>query len=685
MQREVLFFLVILNVLLVLPSISAEMSLQGPGKSTLNIGDSAVMSGYIIPTQDIVANLKFVLSCATDQQLLVKSLSLKQNTKKDFAETLLIPSYAEGTCVIKAIVDSSGKILEQATSPSFTISKDLTATFTLNKEEIKLGDPVLLTGSLTKLDGTPLNGVATIYFKQAGTDIFVDTVQIKNGQLKYTYLTKENPAGQYTIDVQIQDVYGNVKTFQAATFAIIGNILVFAESDKLHYIPGKKTKITGEATILDQPLKTGTATITLGETESQATVSNGKFSKTLEIPATMSSGTHQVIISIEDEFGNRGSAEVSIIIDPQSNDLELVTAQEAYQPGTTITITPVLKDQAGAVIDTDIGVVITNPKGKEVFSNTIRSNAPYEVHLEEQALPGTWNVHLFALGKKEDIPLFVEEKIILDYLIDNQTLFITNRGNIRFVGPVKVEYTGLDQVFTLVQESAINPAETSTLDLTKGIVPGTYDITVNDKVFEDIVITEDSLTKEEIMIIILAIIAAVLLIALFLYIRNWRRHTNRFYTPGSKVVSAHHPRSDDDHVSMFKQKMATEVESTRPKTNIKVKHGSSGDYYIYDIPQKKERSERERPPRERWTSSEEPPGWREPDSWSRGRHKEQRYRDYTYSNSSYRQEESSPVYRESSYQEPSYQELEPKFKHYEPPTQPQEQPKEKKGLFNMFS
>jgi hypothetical protein len=187
------------------------------------------------------------------------------------------------------------------------------------------------------------------------------------------------------------------------------------------------------------------------------------------------------------------------------------------------------------------------------------------------------------------------------------------------------------------------------------------------------------------MIIILAIIAAVLLIALFLYIRNWRRHTNRFYTPGSKVVSAHHPRSDDDHVSMFKQKMATEVESTRPKTNIKVKHGSSGDYYIYDIPQKKERSERERPPRERWTSSEEPPGWREPDSWSRGRHKEQRYRDYTYSNSSYRQEESSPVYRESSYQEPSYQELEPKFKHYEPPTQPQEQPKEKKGLFNMFS
>ena len=279
MEKRVVGFLVIVSILLVLPVVSAEISLQGPGKAVLNIGDDIVMSGYIIEDQDTLATLKFLLSCTTDQQLLVKTISIKENIKKDFSETLIIPNYVEGSCVIKATIESSGTVIDQASSPTFTISKDLSATFTLDSEQVKLGDSITLTASLTKLDGTPLNGVATIYFKQAGTDVFIDTVQVKNGQFKYTYLTQENPAGEYAIDIQIQDVYGNTKLFQAATFTIIGNILVFAESDNLHYNPGKKVKITGEATILDQPLKSGIATITLDSMEVQDNIMGGKFSK----------------------------------------------------------------------------------------------------------------------------------------------------------------------------------------------------------------------------------------------------------------------------------------------------------------------------------------------------------------------------------------------------------------------
>lgn len=657
MEKRIAIVLAVLLALIVIPSITADISLQGPGKTVVNIGDQLTLSGYLLRNQDTVGTFKLILSCQGEQQLLVRTLSLQANIQKPFAETVTIPTYVDSPCVIKAIFESQGALLEQASSPSFTISRDLAGTFQIDPQQLKLGDDAKITATITKLDGSPFNGIATIRFKQGTTDLFLDTASIQNSHFTYTFATQDNPSGQYQVEVTAQDVYGNTQTFQAGSFAIAGDLLVFAEPDKLHYSPGEKIKISGEVTILDQPVKRAKINLQLGENKEEDTFSYGTFTQTIHVPAAIHSGTQIISIKVEDEFGNRGFSDLSIIIDPKPTKITLTKDQETYLPGQVVKLTPALLDQADAVINTDIGIIIKNPKGKDIFSDTIISNAEYEVKLAETALPGAWTIHLFALGIKEEATFLVGEQIVLDYTLSNTSLFITNRGNIKFIGPIKIEYKSLDQKFTLLKEFTISPGETITVDLTQGVEPGVYDIMIGDRVFEKINISKNSLSTEDKLTILLGLIAVVLIILLMLYIRGWKRHKHKGHgyphKPSHPPPVRYHPKTEEETVRGWRQRFADQMESKKPKLSWKIKR-KGHDEYIYELPKKKERGEQSRPyPSWDLERTKEPEGWREPD--------------YT---SHWHQEPT------SSYQEKAEPKQEPKRE--------KKSDDEQKGLFNMF-
>ncbi len=615
MEKRTFILLVSILSLFILPSVYAEISLQGPGKSVMNIGDEITMSGYLLEDTSMVALFKLILSCTTEQQLLVKSVSLTAHVQKTFSENLVIPSYLEGACAIKAVLESSGNIVDQASSPTFTLSRDLVGTFTLDTQEAKLGDGVTLNGGITKLDGTPFQGIATLQFKQGDTAVFVSTINVENGHFTYVYDTRNNPGGQYTIDVSAQDVYGNMKTFAAGTFMLAGEVLLIAQPDKLHYSPGDRIGISGDATILNQLLKDGKVTMTLTNVSVEGNVFEGKFSASIKIPFTITSGTQTIHIVLEDDSGNRGVQDISVIVDPHAESFSISQLQDSYLPLEIVKITPALLDQAGNVIQTDIAMIIRNTKGKDVFTDTLPSNNEYEFQIPEFALPGSWTLHFFAMDVEKDVSLMIGQQIILDYALGNETLYITNKGNIRCSGPIKISYKGVDRDFTFVKEFSLDSNETSTFNLAQGVQPGTYEIDVAGKAFKDVVITKKSLTAEGVTIIILGVIIVLLILLLIWYIKNWKNQGRKHpkstsFIDQRKVVAAHKPRNDEEHVKSFKQKMATHVDTAKPKFNIKIKRKKEPDEYIYELPKKKERPPA-RPPRDSFLFDQSMP-WGQP-------------------------------------------------------------------------
>ncbi|MEK6839475.1 MAG: hypothetical protein AABX72_00915, partial [Nanoarchaeota archaeon] len=106
----------------------------------------------------------------------------------------------------------------------------------------------------------------------------------------------------------------------------------------------------------------------LGENKIEKEIYDGRFSKSIQIPYTITSGTQTITLEIEDLYGNRGTLPLSIIVDPSPTKLDFTKEKDSYLPHDTVKITPVLVDQAGNVVATDIGIIISNPKGKELFS-----------------------------------------------------------------------------------------------------------------------------------------------------------------------------------------------------------------------------------------------------------------------------------------------------------------------------
>ena len=584
----------VLILLLILPIVSAELVMQGPSQSTVNLGDEINVFGYILEPSNMIAQFKLVLSCSSEQLLLIRTISLSANVKKEFSETLPIPFYLDTNCKIKAAVESNSNIIDQAESNAFTISKELSGNFELNKDVFKLGDELKIIGEVYKLNGDAINGIATIHLKQNNQDYLINTIQVVSGSFTYSLQTKENPAGIYNIEIDVTDNFGNSNTFLAGTINIINNITVFAEANKLHILPREKVKIFGEASILEKPIDKGKVRITLNGQEFILDLVKSSFTKTIEIPEYITTGKHDVNIFIEDEFGNTGSFDLSVLIDPKQSGLEILKDKESYSPGDIVRITPVLKDQAGGIIEEELTIKVITPNNKEVLVDKIISNNVFEFSLLSTALPGIWIIETSSKDITQRLNIPVNEKSQLSYEIINQILLITNTGNIKFEGPIKINLKDFEKTSAIIKEISIDVNESIKIPLYKEVETGVYDLDIEGSQFEDIEIAGKPKKDYSWIIYVLIILALIIILFLLFNIKKYKIRTfkkrmeiAKIIKENRKLVSQRRLKTEEEHLKDYNIKMSMEMDERKRPLKLKFKKNKS-DSYIYDLPKKKE-------------------------------------------------------------------------------------------------
>ncbi len=583
--------------MIIIPLVTAEISINGPGRAVVNVGDELALSGFVTHTTSLIGVLKMRMVCgAIEQPLLIRSISLTANVQEDFEETLPVPLFIEGSCKMRVSVEHAGQIILETESPEFVISKEIVGSFSINAETIKLGDQVIVKGMITKLDGSEVEGIATVFLKQAGTDVLVDTIEVKKGVLEYEMKTIELLSGQYAINVAVQDIFGNEKTFQGLVLTIAGNISVFAEPEQLHVGPGEKVRIIGEATVLDKPLEKGKAKIRLAEEEVEVSVIGGAFSGSIRLPEQIKSGRQEVDVLVEDDFGNRGQVMLAVIVDPLSTRVEVSGLKESYLPGETMTVTPVIEDQAGDVVTSDVGITIVNARKSVAYTDTVQSNTLVDFGLLNDAPPGTWKIELFSSGIKDEVMFTVEEKVLLEYEIINQTLVVTNRGNVQVEGPLKIELQGVDTIGTIVKDMSLGLGKSKEINLASGVKEGVYNVYVGEEVFENVVIAGGK-RRDQLIIGVLWFILGVLVLLLVWYVLRWiNAGKKKIRRVEEKKVRIHPP---EEEVKRFRVRMAEQVDKISPKMQFKVKKQNIKDEFVYDLPAKKQ-------PKSFWELSDEP-------------------------------------------------------------------------------
>lgn len=579
---------------------SAEIILND-FKGSYNKGEQLLISGILrnIAIED--GSLEFKLVCEDLEFNLPITINAKEN-EEFVVKTFMIPSAAEGECYVKVFLLFDETLLEEENSEIFTISNELKADgdFQINPVQVQLGKTLTLYGYITR-DADLVTGSATIYFKSKDKVYYVEDVKVSEGKLEYSYNALDSKPGEYSIEILIEDNYGNKKLFEdVARFNILDEVHVFIEPIQKKLFPGSTVQLSGEVnTVLGEAIKEGVMQIILGDEIYNSNIKDGRFSYSLKLPEEIETGKHTIIFSFIEETGNWGSAERTIYIEAVPTEIKLNLVQESVKPGDLLEATAFLYDQAGDEIIDNIKVELTNPKGEPKYIGYTESGEKLSIDIPQYSVPGVWRLKASYLALEAVKEIIVEEVQNIEIELVNNTLYIKNVGNVEYDEPVSVDLDDGDFVFT--KKVSLKPEETLTIDLTKEAPSGQYDIKVTGAAvtadqFDDVIIVGKN--KKSLNFIYSALLIFVVASLAYLSIFK-RRHFENIKIRSQrdvkyaqqklkslKAMKEKEPKkslfSREQNISEFRNRILKDIKETEEK--VKYRKEDSGKKKEDDLP-----------------------------------------------------------------------------------------------------
>ena len=585
--------------------VEAEIIVNGPDQTSVNIGDDISLNGYVLKNEEVLGLLKFELNCGGSKSvLMIRSISLKTGVKRDFSEEFAILSSGEGSCSVNVVLESGGNVLESKSSSSFTVTKALTGSFSIDKESMQVGESVKVKGTAFRQNGEAVEGFGVVNLKKGGDVYFSDSFDVKKGIVDYVIDTTDVPGGEYDVEVEVREGFGNFIIDEAGKFVLISNIEVNAHSSKVLYLPIEKVRIEGTASVLGGKLKTGKVFVTMGDNFYEEEFRNGNFQLDFYLLNTIVTGKHDITVRVEDEFGNFGEYDFSILVDAIPSTITVVVNKEAISPGDTITIKAFLNDQAGDLVGESLTVKVVNEKGEEYFDAVKNSGEQFDVTLAEDVEPGNYYVKVSrgdVLGEK----LFVVGRVLLlDYNIEGQTLVVKNTGNVPYEGVLQIEMRGADRATSISKDVDLGVGQEFVMDLGVGMDSGEYKVSVNGNVFENVQVSG---VKKPSYLWLIYVAVVLLLLWLWYYWLKSRKRLNRKIKRTIHKGKVVHPnrkhgefggapirrvKSDREHVDKFKAYMGRAVSLKKKRRKIRGLGVRKKDRDVYTFFGKKKKEER---------------------------------------------------------------------------------------------
>lgn len=596
-KRGYLFLMCFLLALLV-HNVNAAITIEGPEISTVNLGDQIKITGSITETKDVLGQLTFTLQCATTTPLAVKSINLKANSKKIFTETFTINEKRDGSCAINIALESNNAVLDKADSSSFSISDELKASASIDKTQVQLGDSITITGEAAQLDDTAVNGFAKIALRQKNTLVVQETIPIAKGKFSYTYDTKDNPPGNYEIEIEVTDTFKNHKTIILSNLIIAGDIVITPTFNSLELLPDEKIKIDGTAKRGDERVTKGTAYITFDNQREEATILLGFFKHAILLPATITTGKHHIIMEAEDSYGNRGVVEQDIFVKAVPTRLEIIGNQPSFAPEKQVVLKASLFDQADELIAADIHLKVYDTDNDLVFEDTIPSSQQTQFTLPRTAVPGSWNLEAEALDVDTAMEFNIEELRTLDITQAGETLAFKNTGNVKYKEKINILFTDTtnpEKTIAKQKKISLKVGQSETVDLAYWAGKGIYTVTVQEKTFNDVAIPKKKIHWQPYLAGILGIIIIFFCVKLIRTILPERRrhHLRRIHKQreqkhhtSQQTIKRH--RTEEYYERKLKKDFAERLEAKKGIFKFNVK--KQKDEYIMEMPQKKIRS-----------------------------------------------------------------------------------------------
>jgi len=293
--------------------------------------------------------------------------------------------------------------------------------------------------------------------------------------------------GSCYISVAIENDKKNIlEEKKTQNIILTDKIDINIELNKEEYEPSDNLIIEGQAIKENSQFVDGSMKISFDNEEYSASITGGEFSLTIKLPLDIIPGYHDIVLNTEDSKGNIGEETFNFKMKQIPTSLLVELNNESFFPDEILLITPKLLDQAEGIIeDKNVNVKII---AKEDMFFFLDKKA---VFMDESVQSGTESMYRFA---KDTPPReyfikatfnddFVVEKSItikeyekVEFTLENDTLIITNIGNVPYTKPLEIEFKIHDQTTTEIIELNLDVGETKVFKLEAP--KGTYNLEI---------------------------------------------------------------------------------------------------------------------------------------------------------------------------------------------------------------
>lgn len=478
--------------LLLLPVVAATVTITSPSQSEYNLGETIDISGYIQASSDIDGELAFSLICRSKTYTIPRtSFSLVAGDTVSFSSlnipTLTATSGMLGVCKLSGKVIVSDVTIDAGTSKSFEITDELDGSFHFDKSQVQLGDTIVLTGTVSTVNGDPIDGTAEVSLSYAGDEYPIGTTTIADGLLSYSYTFLGSSAGTYDVTLTARDNYGNTHEFSTlGSVTVIDDLDVTLSTNEISYLPGDVVNVFGEArTALGDYVESASVTISFNDATVSTALDQSQYTQDLSIPSTIPSGEKTITVEVTDGFGNSGTASTTIDITPLASTITNTVSPFSLNPEEQFTVSVALGDQAGDPMDGTVSVVVKDARNRVVSEKTLAADETITYLVPQFASPGEWTITSMYVNPEtlETIveatdTIIVNEVQKLSWSVVGEKLSITNAGNVPYTEDLAVEVDGVDEEYLIERARSLGVNETVVIDLAEELPTGAYTLSI---------------------------------------------------------------------------------------------------------------------------------------------------------------------------------------------------------------
>ena len=244
-------------------------------------------------------------------------------------------------------------------------------------------------------------------------------------------------------DCRIESKYGS-DLATTPGFQITDRIETILNVNPMNVKAGENMAVRGTAVKANSQNLEGFLELNVEGTDIKLTrsVSEGKIETNFSFPENLKSGNYELTAKVYDksgeEIGNQDTKTITISLRQEPSKIEIVIDKQSIKPGEGIMLRPLIYDKANYETQGDVKIEVKDSLDDSYFNKLVKTGEEVIVNFTTNASAGYWKIEASSMGLKSKRLFYIEELEKAQFEVVNDTLIITNIGNVRYRKAVQI-------------------------------------------------------------------------------------------------------------------------------------------------------------------------------------------------------------------------------------------------------